>query len=306
VEPRHLNTHICILIDASYEKSDQVDEDSLLHNRLQRDWGLLSSAVAHPMRLLAEIINEPLEEAHYELSVHPDLDQVEIDKIWEGFSEEIKSKNRFFPDTDIRVETLESCLRSSISKIEAGTLLYRGRNNATSTDAYPRDQMGTPPSTLASSGRANPQGIAYLYVATEKNTAIAECRPSCKECVTIADFKVLEILSVVDLRGDATSPFYCILGEDPFIEDFIKGKAYREKLSEELSRIIHHSDKELSYLPTQYFCEFIKKRGWDGVMYKSALGLGDNLAIFSDKKLNCISTEIVKIQSLQYDHTLIP
>lgn len=35
-----------------------------------------------------------------------------------------------------------------------------------------------PLSNSASEGRANPKGIPYLYVATDKETAMSEVRPS--------------------------------------------------------------------------------------------------------------------------------
>ncbi|UIP23824.1 hypothetical protein LYZ39_15545 [Achromobacter deleyi] len=33
-------------------------------------------------------------------------------------------------------------------------------------------------------------------------------------------------------------------------------------------------------MPIQYLCELIKKQGWDGVVYRSSVGTGMNMALF--------------------------
>ena len=36
----------------------------------------------------------------------------------------------------------------------------------------------------------------------------------------------------------------------------------------------------IDYVPSQYLCEFIKKCGWEGVIYWSSVSDGMNLALF--------------------------
>jgi len=36
----------------------------------------------------------------------------------------------------------------------------------------------------------------------------------------------------------------------------------------------------IDYTPSQYLCEFIKKRKYDGVLYRSSVSTGINLALF--------------------------
>lgn len=36
----------------------------------------------------------------------------------------------------------------------------------------------------------------------------------------------------------------------------------------------------IDYIPSQYLCEFIKKSGFDGVVYRSSVSEGINLALF--------------------------
>jgi CspA family cold shock protein len=67
------------------------------------------------------------------------------------------------------------------------------------------------------------------------------------------------------------------------------------RLGEELTKPVFPHKAHLEYLPSQYLCEFIKSLGYDGVLYKSSLGDGDNYAIFDDSKLIGLSVEVVDI-----------
>lgn len=40
----------------------------------------------------------------------------------------------------------------------------------------------------------------------------------------------------------------------------------------------------IDYIPSQYICEFIKKSGFDGVIYRSSVSDGMNLALFDPAK----------------------
>ncbi len=50
----------------------------------------------------------------------------------------------------------------------------------------------------ASEGRANPKGIPYLYLATHRDTALAEVRPWIRSLFSVAQFKIVRDLVVVN------------------------------------------------------------------------------------------------------------
>ena len=52
------------------------------------------------------------------------------------------------------------------------------------------------------------------------------------------------------------------------------------RLGEELTRPVVPQSAAIDYVPSQYLCEFIKKCGYDGVMYRSSVGDGVNMALF--------------------------
>ncbi|WP_228402509.1 RES domain-containing protein [Chryseobacterium sp. RU33C] len=59
-------------------------------------------------------------------------------------------------------------------------------------------------------------------------------------------------------------------------------------------------DSELDYIPTQFICEFIKIfTGVQGIKFRSSVHItGNNLVIFNQELMECISVKKVKINQL--------
>jgi hypothetical protein len=55
---------------------------------------------------------------------------------------------------------------------------------------------------------------------------------------------------------------------------------FLERLGEELTRPVVPQSAAIDYTPSQYLCEFIKKCGYKGVIYRSSVSDGINLALF--------------------------
>lgn len=142
----------------------------------------------------------------------------------------------------------------------------------------PLSEMSAPPHRLARHGRANPAGIPYLYVGSTPATAVAEVRPHTGDAATVAQF-TLPSLRAVDLRSPraAVSPFTLDDGE---ISQLRADLPLLERLGEELTRPVLPRGAAFEYAPSQYLCEFIKSCGFDGVVYRSSVGDGINLALF--------------------------
>ena len=56
---------------------------------------------------------------------------------------------------------------------------------------------------------------------------------------------------------------------------------FLERLGDELTRPVVPQAAAVDYTPSQYLCEFIKKCGYDGVIYRSSVSDGINLALFN-------------------------
>lgn len=199
---------------------------------------------------------------------------------WEKLRDELRYKNRFFPALDIDLERLEDLLLQLVlDPDEVPTPWYRARIQSGDA-AIPLAEMGAPPNRVASHGRANPAGIPYLYLASTKDTAISEIRPHTGETACVADFKTPSELKLIDLRRPRkmVSPF--LLEDAEGVGRMRDDLPFLEWLGDELTRPVVPQSAAIDYTPSQYFCEFIKKCGYDGVIYRSSVSSGINLALF--------------------------
>lgn len=222
---------------------------------------------------------------------------------WELFKEELKHENRFFPVSFPEQQELSSLLSYlSMESEHEQQELYRARINKNISEPYPIADMGSPPKELATSGRANPVGISYLYVASTIKTAISEVRPHKGDYLTIAKFVGNRALKLVDLR-DPRSSILPFRYSESSLRNAYKGLSLLETLGDELTKPVSLHKAQLEYLSSQYLCEFIKSQGYEGVIYKSSLGQGDNYAIFDEKYLRGTGTQLVEITAIDISHS---
>jgi len=212
-------------------------------------------------------------------------------------------ENRFFPEPQLdkaRLAEFLSYLVLTVGSIQ--TEWFRARIME-SSDPYPPDKMGAPPKHLARHGRANPAGIPYLYLASDPTTAVAELRPHTGEFVCIAKFQLPDNASVVDLRAPrvTVSPFM-LAGENE-IELVRKDIAFLEQLGNELTRPVLPQAAAIDYTPSQYLCEFIKACSFDGVLYRSSVGAGINLAMFAPSEAEFVELHVDQVRQVRVELT---
>ena len=199
---------------------------------------------------------------------------------WQKLRDELMFQNRFFPNSNIDLDRLELLLSHlSIGADEVPALWYRARIQ-NGDMPFTIDQMGAPPRRSASHGRANPAGIPYLYLASDPQTAVSEIRPHTGELACVADFTTSAELKLVDLRSPRrmVSPF--LLADSMEISRMRSDLPFLERLGDELTRPVIPEAAAFDYIPSQYLCEFIKTCEYDGVLYRSSVGEGINLALF--------------------------
>jgi len=263
------------------------DEGIYLDEQIQKDWETFTIQKRSVLKKLLIIIynDKKLARRKFKPRILQDKDKIIQ---WAEFREELKHKNRYFPEKGPDNEHLHNLL-TRLPVAESPKKLYRARIN-TDSKPFKISEMGKPPEKKVSNGRANPMGIPYLYATSDLPTAVAEVRPHKGDSVAVAEFKVKTILGLVDLRNpkQTISPFK--LDDDNLVQLYTD-MPYLTYLGEELSKPIIPREAELEYLPSQYLCEFIKHIGFHGVVYRSSLADGDNYAIFNDKKIKATKVE---------------
>jgi RES domain len=253
----------------------------LLVHWFREDWGVFdhpSMDDSHAKDLLAEILNngeivrQPFSRVNY----------FEVDRLieWEKLRDELMYRNRFFPESDIDLDRLESLLSSlTLDPDEVSNSWYRARIQIGEAP-FEVSEMGAPPRRTASFGRANPAGIPYLYLGSTQATAVSEIRPHAGEMACVAEFGTPNDLKLVDLRNPRkmVSPF--LLEDAADIVRMRSDLPFLERLGDELTRPVVPQAAAIDYTPSQYLCEFIKKCGYNGVVYRSSVSDGINLALF--------------------------
>lgn len=199
---------------------------------------------------------------------------------WDEFVHIIKHENRFTAFQQISNPETKKMFKDVVDLLEEqtirtpyckGTVLYRARIGCYSS----LEELTAPRPEYSTAQRMSPKGISYFYGAFEKDTCIAEIRPTIGSSVTVATFGLLKTLTVIDLTKRQEVKEWL-----EFLNDF----------QDIISKPISLEDADMEYLPSQAFTEYIKgKAGIDGITYKSAqYKNGINIVLFKD---HTIATE---------------
>ena len=162
--------------------------------------------------------------------------------------------------------------------------------------AHPPARM-KPLAEKASDGRANPKGIACLYLATKQETAVLEVRPLIGSYVSIAQFKILKDLRLVDCSAKVIGNLERYLKKDWTPED--TEKQVWSDINSAFSAPVERGDDSLDYVPTQIIAEIFKLNGFDGIAYKSSYGEdGLNIALFDLSAADVINYDLYRIEGI--------
>jgi hypothetical protein len=247
----------------------------------REDWGLFENPRMDDSRakdLLAEILDDG-EIVRQPFAPSTDLATDRLTQ-WESLRDELMHHNRFFPQVNMDLDRLELLLSHlTMDADEVPNQWYRARIQ-TGAAAFPIVEMGAPPNKVASHGRANPAGIPYLYLASNPKTSISEIRPHTGEMACVADFRTPNTQKLVDLRNPKKSVSPFVLADATDIARMRGDLPFLVRLGDELTRPVVPQSAAIDYTPSQYLCEFIKKCGYHGVIYRSSVSDGINLALF--------------------------
>jgi RES domain len=288
-------------------KPDKVEKRILLdfHNRIfsfdsaDKIRLLLEAIFVNEMVAYKAIFSEPVcLECYFDPYTETKLKSLQLS--WDKFVTEIKNENRFHIKNTLDMDQLKILLQGLSRSVKAGKSFYRGR--LSEKIGFNAAEMGNPPLNYVRAGRANPQGISYLYLSSDPDTTIYETRASLFDYITIGEFKLNSDVAFISLREtDNYDPMF--LAEQELLSEYLVFLPFINSLEIELSKPIRRNDNELDYIPTQYISEYIKSLGYDGVEYKSSLNpKGYNIAVFNPKKFDCINTIVYEIQEILFKY----
>lgn len=296
-DPALLSESLEVTIDLLIED----DTGEYIDEIYEREFPILTSEVNDPRRLWSAILGADAVNKKYRLKY--DTNQYERD--WAGFKYDLIHNNRFFPNNNIFKDMFSSSegnpegttFRQVIEELktsrETHERFFRAR---ISEQALTKADMWQPPANIVTAGRANPIGIAYLYIADNIATSIHEVRPSNGSIVYVSEFTPNEELTLIDLRNPkATASLINLTLNMSDIEMVLKHLKLLELFAKDLAKTVVPERSHLEYIPTQFLCEFfksieIKSTGhpepeYDGIIFSSSFGNGDNIVLFDVSKM---------------------
>lgn len=227
---------------------------------------------------------------------------------WAEIKNELRHRSRYFND---RVRSFFDNLLAEIKSAEIGGFFwnevirvftpsdahtfYRARlaTRAGELDMIlksPAKELGPPPQLQASAGRMNFEGASVFYGALDRDTCIAELRPSLSSTIVSAGFKLQKELRILDLLD--LDRCYHKHDLDIFHPDYFKRKVARSFI-----RLFHQEirrpvlpGREHEYLVTQVLSDYLfnaHSPAIDGVLFSSVQrDKGINVVLFGEPPVN--------------------
>ena len=150
------------------------------------------------------------------------------------------------------------------------------RQEGTGDDAFDVEcalppQRMTPRRDRAIEGRANAKGIPCLYLATAKNTAIAEVRPWIGSYVSVGQFETVRDLRIIDCsHNHGDKAYYFSVGRPRRLTAEETEKAVWSNIDKAFAAPTARDDDVAEYVPTQIIAELFRHEGYDGLAYRSS------------------------------------
>jgi hypothetical protein len=205
------------------------------------------------------------------------------------------------------LDALRTACPMRMQTLTAGSLVYRAQIGY-NEDVYEDDGMlfinyrPFPPERMkplqgkASEGRANPRGIAYLYLASDKDTAISEVRPWVGAILSVGIFHLPRDLMIVDFSSDNTRGITAAT-PDPSRWDKLVFRA----IGRAFSHPVAPTNDPIAYIPTQIVAELIKTAGYDGIGFSSSLDSGNCYCLFDLDDAMLQKCEIYEVKKVKFE-----
>jgi len=227
------------------------------------------------------------------------------------FAQSVKHKARYvFEDkVDKFLRTVLATSKGRKTVLPSGRFLWRAQQGdhweTVCVDGEEFENQGPLPAARmkplphsAREGRVNPKGIPCLYLATDKETAMAEVRPWIGSYISVGQFKTLKDLVLVDCSVEHASRLQHIYLQEP--DPATRERAVWAHIDQAFSEPVNPDESSADYAPTQILAEAFRSNGYDGLVYKSLLGKGFNVALFDIDSADIVNCFLYQVKSLSF------
>jgi hypothetical protein len=235
------------------------------------------------------------------------------------FADSVKHDRRFIYDRRVNqfLDVVAETSSTRMETLKAGSKLWRAqlgsrwdvRDKGTPEEMeveipYFEDRMKPLPS-LVTDGRANPRGIAYLYLADSETTAGSELRPWLGTSISMSSFLVHRDLQIADCTSDKKRwPFKGfnveMTGTVPWPPEEYESVVWGD-IADAMSTPHNPEHVNLNYVPTQVISERLRHAGADGIAYRSLLAPGGtNFVLFDMQDADPINFILFEAEKVSY------
>lgn len=195
------------------------------------------------------------------------------------FEKQVKRNNRYIHNVEVSkfLNTLKETLHKKNKLMPKGTPLHRSQIGYNETWFEGEEiiiplsnKRMKPTASVAKEGRANPKGIPYLYLATDRDTSISELRPHIEQIVTYSGFEASKDLNIIDCYSIYDSFSY--IGSQfypPTTQAGIEDAVW-SMINSAFAKPTTNNDTTTEYIPTQIIAELFKSEGYDGLCLRVA------------------------------------
>jgi hypothetical protein len=236
------------------------------------------------------------------------MEEFESWRSYSNFENAVKHQSRYIHPSDVEVflQTVLKTAQRRVQVLPKDRFLWRAQLGHDWT--YEGEEVGEvpaphPPERMcprpgrAKEGRANPRGIPYLYMASNKETAMAEVRPWIGSHVSVSQFKTMKDLKIMNCTSDRSNFIYYFKEPPPKERE----QAVWADIDRAFSRPVTPSDDVDDYVPTQIIAELFKTKGFDGIGYRSSLGKGYNVVLFDISAAELMNGFLFELSGIEFN-----
>ena len=228
---------------------------------------------------------------------------------FQEFEKEVKLENRFIhsPLVSEFLANIKRTLPARKRWLANKSILYRAQIGYDENEVEGEPQISgyspgrmKPISRRGKEGRGNPKGISYLYLSNDENTALAELRPHLGQYLSSAQFAVQRDLYVVDCYSVPRhySHVECIFNP-PVSQEEISNSVW-SMINNAFTKPVTNADDASDYVPTQILAEFFKSEGFDGICFKSSMGIGHNFILFNLSDAEVVNCTVMETKAVNF------
>jgi RES domain-containing protein len=234
------------------------------------------------------------------------------------FQQSVRWKTRYAYDDETK-DFLKTVIETSaprVRRMKKGQILFRAQRGYRWSPegggafevetAFDPERM-LPKAELVGEGRVNPSKIPCLYLATNRNTAMAEVRPWLGSRISLAEFKVMRDCLLVDCSLDKKRSRDFMLfkvnarKKRPEPDAATKETAVWGDIAHAFSEPVSADEPHSDYIATQILSETFRGHGYHGIVYKSLLDdRGRNVALFDVTSAELINCGLYQTRSVSF------